>query len=110
MKTTFEQRAEWARLVEQAQLGGYPFNLEECSAFAEAIPALLADLEAADRWLAEAQAAKCPNLEPVIQWLDNGCDPKEAAAELRIYQQKYYRPTSSAAVEQGAVAKEADHG
>jgi hypothetical protein len=27
-----------------------------------------------------------PNLEPVIAWLENGCDPKEAAKELRIYQ------------------------
>ena len=26
------------------------------------------------------------NLMPVITWLENGCDPKEAAKELRIYQ------------------------
>lgn len=26
-----------------------------------------------------------PNLQPVIAWLENGCDPKEAAKELRIY-------------------------
>ena len=26
-----------------------------------------------------------PNLEPVITWLESGCDPKEAAKELRIY-------------------------
>ena len=26
-----------------------------------------------------------PNLQPVITWLENGCDPKEAAKELRIY-------------------------
>ena len=26
------------------------------------------------------------NLLPVIQWLDAGCDPKEAAKELRIHQ------------------------
>lgn len=26
------------------------------------------------------------NLMPVIQWLENGCDPLEAAKELRIYQ------------------------
>ena len=31
-------------------------------------------------------ARQCPNLQPVIDWLDNGCDPKEAAKELRIYQ------------------------
>lgn len=27
-----------------------------------------------------------PNLMPVIAWLENGCDPKEAAKELRVYQ------------------------
>ena len=27
-----------------------------------------------------------PNLWPVINWLENGCDPKEAAKELRIYE------------------------
>jgi hypothetical protein len=26
-----------------------------------------------------------PNLDPVIAWLENGCDPKEAAKELRLY-------------------------
>jgi hypothetical protein len=29
---------------------------------------------------------KCPNLQPVIDWLERGCDPIEAAKELRIYQ------------------------
>ncbi len=28
------------------------------------------------------------NLTPVIQWLENGCDPMEAAKELRLYQAK----------------------
>jgi len=27
------------------------------------------------------------DLMPVIQWLENGCDPKAAAKELRIYQE-----------------------
>lgn len=30
--------------------------------------------------------SKPPNLEPVIAWLEAGCDPKEAAKELRMYQ------------------------
>lgn len=30
--------------------------------------------------------ANTPDLRPVIQWLENGCDPKEAAKELQIYQ------------------------
>jgi hypothetical protein len=33
-------------------------------------------------------ARKCPNLQPVIDWLMNGCDPKEAVKELMIYQAK----------------------
>ena len=34
-----------------------------------------------------------PNLLPVIQWLGNGCDPKEAAKELRVYQQMISGPS-----------------
>lgn len=40
------------------------------------------------RLIAEAVARgreAFPNLSPVIAWLENGCDPKEAAKELRIY-------------------------
>ena len=33
----------------------------------------------------EAEREQWPNLNPVIQWLENGCDPKEAAKELRHY-------------------------
>jgi hypothetical protein len=32
-----------------------------------------------------AEDSKLPNLMPVILWLENGCDPKEAAKELRLY-------------------------
>lgn len=31
------------------------------------------------------------DLSPVISWLENGCAPKEAAKELRLYQQKLGR-------------------
>ena len=40
--------------------------------------------EMANAWLRANQ----PDLSPVIAWLENGCDPKEAAKELRIYQQR----------------------
>ena len=40
----------------------------------------------ADKMVAET--VKRPNLQPVINWLENGCDPKEAAKELRIYQER----------------------
>ena len=33
---------------------------------------------------------QCPNLSPVINWLKNGCDVKEAIKELEIYQSQYY--------------------
>ncbi len=29
-----------------------------------------------------------PNLDPVISWLKNGCDPLEATKELQIYQDR----------------------
>jgi hypothetical protein len=32
------------------------------------------------------------DLKPVIRWLENGCDPKEAATELRLYQHKISLP------------------
>jgi hypothetical protein len=32
-----------------------------------------------------AEVERIPDLMPVILWLENGCDPKEAAKELRIY-------------------------
>lgn len=35
-----------------------------------------------------AIAQSVPDLGPVIAWLENGCDPKDAAKELRIYQQR----------------------
>jgi hypothetical protein len=35
--------------------------------------------------VAAAEREQWPNLNPVIQWLENGCDPKEAAKELRHY-------------------------
>ena len=45
--------------------------------------------------LIEAQAAEIeglagamPDLFSVIGWLENGCDPKHAATELRIYQER----------------------
>ena len=34
---------------------------------------------------AEHEREAFPNLDPVIAWLENGCDPKEAAKELRLY-------------------------
>lgn len=40
--------------------------------------------------------SKPPNLEPVIAWLEAGCDPKEAAKELRIYQAVMHPKTPNA--------------
>ena len=31
-------------------------------------------------------ARKCPHLQPVIDYLDRGHDPRKAAEELRVYQ------------------------
>ena len=35
--------------------------------------------------VAAAEREAFPNLTAVINWLENGCDPKEAAKELRLY-------------------------
>jgi len=39
----------------------------------------------AQRQQIAAEREAFPNLEPVITWLESGCDPKQAAKELRIY-------------------------
>ena len=41
--------------------------------------------------------SKPPNLEPVIEWLEAGCDPQEAAKELRIYQAVMHPKTPNVA-------------
>jgi hypothetical protein len=43
------------------------------------------ELERFAALVAAAEREKWPNLDPVINWLENGCDPKEAAKELRLY-------------------------
>ena len=35
--------------------------------------------------VAAAEREAFPDLTAVINWLENGCDPKEAAKELRLY-------------------------
>jgi len=43
------------------------------------------ELERFAELVAKVEREQWPNLNPVIQWLENGCDPKEAAKELRHY-------------------------
>jgi len=35
----------------------------------------------------QAEREAFPDLDPVIAWLENGCDPREAAKELRLYKE-----------------------
>jgi hypothetical protein len=66
---TYEKfREDTARMFERAVESAYKDLLEK--AVAEAVA---------------AERKEWPNLDPVITWLENGCDPKEAAKELRIY-------------------------
>jgi len=51
---------------------------------------------------------QCPNLQPVIDWLERGCDPIEAAKELRIYQAMMQEAEQAAAVESRGVDDERD--
>lgn len=41
-----------------------------------------------------APGTEAPSLWPVIQWLEGGCDPKEAAKELRLYAERMGQPAS----------------
>ena len=43
-----------------------------------------------ERLSTKDRVALLPDLNPVIHWLANGCDPKEAVKELRIYQERMY--------------------
>lgn len=43
--------------------------------------------EAADE-IERLRADLMPDLSAVISWLENGCDPKEAVKELRLYQSR----------------------
>jgi len=58
-------------------------------------------VHSADQLRAYAAAAvlqereRFPNLLPVIHWLERGCDPAEAAKELRVYQQMMSGPKSA---------------
>ena len=48
----------------------------------------IVQIEKLERFAALVAAAKreaFPDLTSVINWLENGCDPKEAAKELRLY-------------------------
>ena len=82
-----------------AQLGTESYERRLC---AEAIEALIAEndtLRTRDTCGRQCEGTayrielrrlkrEMPDLSPVIAWLESGCDPKEAAKELRIYQQR----------------------
>ena len=54
----------------------------------EAIAAIESDIRHSRDSQPDVTGKETPDLSPVIAWLENGCDPKEAAKELRIYQQR----------------------
>jgi len=43
------------------------------------------DIEYFAEMVAQREREAFPDLGPVITWLENGCDPREAAKELRLY-------------------------
>ena len=45
------------------------------------------DIEYFAEMVAQRERDLFPNLDPVIAWLENGCDPREAAKELRLYRE-----------------------
>ena len=81
----------WAREAGLPSSELYHGNLER---FAALVAAHVRETEFKPDWnkyqqgLADGAAAErevFPDLMPVINWLENGCDPKEAAKELRLY-------------------------
>jgi len=60
-----------AQAAFHAFAAGWNAYVKACAALAAPAPGLVA-----------------PDLSPVIDWLENGCDPKEAAKELRIYRDR----------------------
>lgn len=61
------------------------FRLFGAKTWYELVPDALSALKA-------LEAGSEPNLWPVIQWLEGGCDPKHAAIELRLYAAKLGQP------------------
>ena len=43
------------------------------------------DLERFARLVRAQVLGQVPDLDPVISWLENGCNPQDAANELRLY-------------------------
>lgn len=86
------ERAELERDRLRAELAAAPVT---CQTYgpgvavpcAECNQTLVDSQELAELRERAAERERFPNLLPVIQWLERGCDPKEAAKELRIYQQ-----------------------
>ena len=66
-------------IISMARTVGYPLVEYDSEPY---IPPLLAVLL---ETVAASERKKWPNLDLVINWLENGCDPKEAAKELRLY-------------------------
>ena len=65
-------------VIRMAREAGIPYDPWPDSAYNKNIERFAALVAAAER---EA----FPNLTAVINWLENGCDPKESAKELRLY-------------------------
>jgi hypothetical protein len=58
-------------------------NVHTGKSFAENV--YIATLSRFAAVVAQHEREAFPDLDPVIAWLENGCDPKEAAKELRLY-------------------------
>ena len=49
------------------------------------VPQYRDHIEHLERFVASAEREAWPNLECVASWIEGGCDPQEAAKELRLY-------------------------
>ena len=68
-------------IIRMAREAGWP------SFAVDNLPGTL-DMERLERFaalVASAERESWPNLECVASWIEGGCDPQEAAKELRLY-------------------------
>jgi len=78
MKTE-AKKIERDDIIRMAREAFLPYDYET------GLPLYIPQLERFAALVVAAEREAWPNLEPVINWLENGCNHKDAAAELRLY-------------------------
>jgi hypothetical protein len=74
-------------IIKMAREAGFERVVEDCPRTGIKTVEIYApdSLERFAALVAAAEREAFPDLSAVINWLENGCDPQEAAKELRLY-------------------------